>query len=192
MPYVVIPLMSERTPYSYVEIPSEEWDSETGGGQWFSVLGGPVKDEFLPKRPLRAIKQSKKKDPEFTYASGSQPCVTEKVKDIIERFEPGVHQFFPVEIVAPNGTVLGRGRYMLNVVTLVDSIVEGKNLSSNPDDPHYSPFQPLVARAADIAGLHFWRDKRLPEQGMFMSVELFKALDGANCLRVDARPLALV
>src|SRR5206468_1749185 len=120
--YVVSPIMSSREPYSYAEILSEEWDEETGGGEWFSVLGGPVEDEFLPKRPLKAVKRSKKQDPEFTYARGANPCVTEKVKAIIERFEPGVHQFFPVDFYSPGGKLLETGRYMLNVTPLVDSI----------------------------------------------------------------------
>jgi hypothetical protein len=107
-------------------------EPETGGGAWFNPLGGAIEDELLPKRALKAVKRSKKKDPEFTCTRGSQPCLTDKVKAIAERFEPGVHQFFPIVIVAPNGTVLEGGRYMLNVTTLVDAIADGKNYSSDP------------------------------------------------------------
>ncbi|MDC7789667.1 hypothetical protein PQJ75_08955 [Rhodoplanes sp. TEM] len=196
MPYVVGLVRSGRDPYSYIEFPPEEHDEETGGGFWFSALGGPIEEELLPKRTLKAVKRSKKKDPEFTFAYGSQPCVTEKVKAIIERFEPGVHQFFPVEINSPNGTVLERGRYMLNVTTLVDAIADGKNHSSDPGDPRYSSPStcgvPLSVRHRDIAGLHLWRDERIAAEVLFMSTELFDALNDVERLRVVANPLILV
>lgn len=196
MAYVVDLVTSEKDPYSYIEIPSEEADVASGGGEWFNVLGGPVEDEFLPKRPLKAIKRSKKQDPEFTFAYGSAPCVTGKVKEIIERFEPGVHQFFPIEIIAPNGTPIERGRYMLNVTTLVDALVDGKNYSSDPQNPRYSSPStcgvPLSVRLRDIVGLHLWRDKRIAPEVLFMSTGLFDTLNEVDCLRVDAHPLILV
>jgi hypothetical protein len=47
-------------------------------------------------------------------------------------------------------------------------------------------------RERDIVGLHLWRDKRIAPEVIFMSTDLFEALNDADCLRVDANPLILV
>jgi hypothetical protein len=47
--------------------------------------------------------------------------VSDKLKDIIESFEPNIHQFFPVDVFWEDGEFASR-KYFFNVCTRIDSV----------------------------------------------------------------------
>jgi hypothetical protein len=121
--------------------------------------GAPVSDEFMPTRlrwngPRREI-------PDFTFSNGMF-CVSEKFKQVIERFEPGKHQFFPVEISWKNGEIAGR-HYLFFFTTTLDAIEP--NLTTLPR--HHSHWMltelgkghRLVFDSDIVNGHHIWRER---------------------------------
>src|SRR5690348_15250803 len=80
-------------------------------------LRGPITDEMRPDISIRHTLQyeigfpiaadnvpttwrwaSSQPLPDF-YTPRGFPCISPRVKDIIESFEPGVHQFFPIKVI---------------------------------------------------------------------------------------------
>jgi hypothetical protein len=47
--------------------------------------------------------------------------VSDKFKDIVESFEPGIHQFFPVDVYWEDGEFASK-KYFFNVCTRIDSL----------------------------------------------------------------------
>ena len=103
--------------------------------------------------------------------SGGPLAVDATLKAIIKRLEPGVHQFFPVEIRMPRGQVYPGQYYMLVIGQYFDSFSrqdskEGTFSDYGPDYPnHYKP----PHTKAELTGLafsrsafgkaHLWRER---------------------------------
>ena len=62
---------------------------------------GPLPEDALPRRFV--AKQRYNALGSLLLIARGVRAVDEKLKDIIERLEPGVHQFWPLQIVMPNG-----------------------------------------------------------------------------------------
>lgn len=89
---------------------------------------------------------------------------------MIEDLEPGVHQWFPVDIVNADGTIHEPRRYMLNVCQLVDAIEDGYYDTSPNSSRTYNAgsFYPLKIRRRDVAWLYLWRDGRAHYKVLFV------------------------
>jgi hypothetical protein len=115
--------------------------------------------------------------------------VSARAKALIEQFEPGVHQFLPVEFVDIDGKHL-EDRWFFVVCNRLDTIdrqhVQGFLLwrgkmwtpiddyvRDMPEEipPGYDTSQKprLVFNRAQIGGAHFWCDKHLGSDGPFIS-----------------------
>jgi len=85
----------------------------------------------------------------------------------VEELEPGIHQFFPVELTAKDGEVLEKRHWLLNICNRVDAVDLSK--SEQPPtgksyDSHIvrSPGEaPIVLRKEVIAGKCVWIDRRI-------------------------------
>jgi hypothetical protein len=114
---VATPLDGDLNKVSPVD---ESWD---GGAVPYSLYGGrPVKIELLPKRMRWS--DARYKIPDFD-SSGSHVGVSERAKALIERFEPGVHQFVPADYYAGKGKLLER-RHFLYVCNRIDCLDHDK------------------------------------------------------------------
>lgn len=96
------------------------------------------------------------------------------LKTIIERLEPGVHQFFPIEIVMPKGVTFPKAYYVLVIGQYHDSFSpENSNKDSWSDyGPNYPDFYfyKYDESKSGVAGLalsqavfdrsHLWRERR--------------------------------
>lgn len=126
-----------------------------------------------------------------TYAAlGSLIMLSSKIiavdgsmKAIIERLEPDVHQFFPIEIRMPRGAVFPENYFILVIGRYLDSFSPD---SSKPGswksggDFYYRQGD----RKSDMAGLAFstavfgeadlWRERRLPNGGLTLFSDLLK------------------
>jgi hypothetical protein len=111
-------------------------------------------------------------------------AVNSKIKDAIEAIEPGVHQFFPVEIVMPDGS-LAEPYWFMNVVNRVNAIalaqcVEVYEFFYNKDEyPGWSvvrfntqPDTIIAVRKNVIQGKALWYDYKF--RGIFFSEALAK------------------
>jgi hypothetical protein len=114
---VATPLDGDLNKVSPVD---ESWD---GGAVPYSLYGGrPVKIELLPKRMRWS--DARYKIPDFE-SSGSHVGVSERAKALIERFEPGVHQFVPIDYYNGKGKLLER-RHFLYVCNRIDCLDHDK------------------------------------------------------------------
>lgn len=141
--------------------------------------GAPVSGEFMPTKfrwdgPRRKIA-------DYTDTNGVL-FVSENFRNIIERFEPGQHQFFPVELQWKNGDIAGHyfiffHSKTLNSVHQVKTTIPRLN-PSNPDsnwalndisDPR------LIISTKIVLGHHIWKDANLV-YGPIISDALAEAL----------------
>jgi hypothetical protein len=111
------------------------------------------------------------------------PCISPKMKSVIEQFEPDVHQFFPLKVVNKAGDEIAQ-RWLWVVCNRIDSV----------DREHTSLFlkhgltwradgvekPKLVFNQTQIGSCHFWRDKHLDDGNLLCSDEAGAALQAAN------------
>ena len=100
-------------------------------------------------------------------------AVDEKLKAIIERLEPNVHQFFPIEIRMPKGKTYPVQYYILLIGQYIDSFSPKKSkegsYKSYPDHPGYyslvrrppSAMSGLAMSKEVFGDAHFWRERGL-------------------------------
>lgn len=112
--------------------------------------------------------------------------VSQTFRKIVEEREPGVHQFFPVELqIAKGGAELGP-RYLLNVGQMLTAISSDRsiiNWGTRADGSKWA-YPPgaddcLVAMRSEIADKSLWIDK-LYRQNRFISNDLKIAFDNAG------------
>ena len=106
-------------------------DRERDGGTQIGVsfvssfgCGRPIKPDFLPSQ-MTATKAIKKIPDIFNRGGGSK-VVTQKFRDIVESFEPNVHQFFPVDLVTKAKKHI-ETIYIFIVCNRIDSVHPDKN-----------------------------------------------------------------
>ena len=145
--------------------------------------------EETPSQLQMSRRRIIKNYPDAFLTQGGAYVVSYRMRALIEKFEPDVHQFFPVKILDDADGPL---RFLLNVVTRQSSIVE--ELSSveqggmHPSPERMSvvpvPRKGVVLGKGEIdltfdkralCGLHLWREQRYSRE-LFLSDEFVKAL----------------
>jgi hypothetical protein len=153
---------------------------------WNSTECKPIPSEFQPQSTLRADyvpeEGNAPDNPAISFVSGGAPCLSSEVRDMIETLEPGVHQFFPVEIYGVDGNIREPRRYLLNICQLVDAIVDGRYAVLNDGSRLYraSSLKPIKIRRKDVSNLHLWRDRRLAHQKLLVSDVLYRQIADAG------------
>lgn len=100
-------------------------------------------------------------------------AVDEPLKAIFERLEPGVHSFYPIDIVMPKGAVFSKQYYTLVIGKWFDSFLPDKSGPTSKNRRNYT-----YARSV-FGGAHLWRDRRTPAITCF-SDELNAAIEAAD------------
>ena len=121
--------------------------------------------------------------------------VDEALRTIIERFEPGVHQFWPMEVRGPDGEPLDRQFHALVIRQSRDSLIDEQSdlqrLDQDMDErqPRFAKntdaagLRRVTLRGAAIEGVHLWREHRLATPNILVSDALRTAIKEAK-LRV--------
>lgn len=91
-----------------------------------------------PDRPFRAKLERRKVRLPDRFHLPVGPVASDKYRSIIERFEPGVHKFLPLEIIGTDCSIR-TGYTILNICTRIDTII-----------PERSPM--IGVRCTHIAG----------------------------------------
>jgi Immunity protein family (Imm11) len=126
-------------------------DYTRDGGMLNNTLGSgrPVKTDFMPTRML--WDEAAGPIPDFNRSLALN--ISEQAKAFIERLEPGVHQFIPVDYVRSDGKLLEK-RWFLVVCHRIDStdhdrttfvMIENRNADGSLWDKHWLPVYNLVA-----------------------------------------------
>lgn len=127
--------------------------------------------QFPELPPLNSIKEHEPPRFFITYANykslGSLIAlnfgllaVDEHLKSIIEQFDPGIHQFYPIEIRMPRGKFYPAQYYILVIGNYIDGFCpeKSKNGSYRSYGPEYPDYYSLVDTAKGISGISIYRD----------------------------------
>jgi hypothetical protein len=105
--------------------------------------------------------------------NGRIVAVDDALKDIIERFEPSLHHFYPIKIVMPKGNIFPKNFYILVIGQYFDSFVPEKSKDEAFRELPNSGGKLLIRGGPknNIPGLalsqniygdaHLWRERRL-------------------------------
>jgi len=109
-------------------------------------------------------------------------AVSEKFKNLVEQFEPAVHQFFPLLVEDRDGVPLNKQLFIFNCAVGVDAIIFR---SCEPTWITYD-FSPPLLRAGigerfelsrpAIGDHHIWCGKTVAENKLFVSDAFYAAL----------------
>lgn len=112
---------------------------------------------------------------------------TKAVTDIIERFEPGVHQFVPLEVRNKKGEPVGADYFIIQPLQVFCAILgddeapyelrwKFKNVyGPMPAIARYSAYRPILSKPK-IAGRHLWRSEVINNDETYLSDELARAI----------------
>lgn len=143
------------------------------------TVGRPMKTEGMPTKVARkgvGLQVKPLLDVENFFG---QFLVNDTVKDIIEALEPGVHQFFPMELYVDGE--LQRIDYFFNICNRLDTMDGEKTFPLNARGfwkPKKGEPSALVFSTAKIGDHHAWRDKF--KTGAFISDRLADAMQAAE------------
>lgn len=113
--------------------------------------------------------------------SGRVVAMDGALKAIVERLEPGVHQFFPIEIRMPRGAAFPKSYFTVQVGQYLDSFSpeNSKPESWSNDGDYYCMFRHnkdgvtgLAFSQAAFGNAHLWRERRFSEWLTCFSDEL--------------------
>ena len=175
---VLIPVDGD---FDKVELIDPSQDGRWGVSFRTGGSGRPIDTTHMPTRLRR------KGNEEFPFyevarTRGKGLLVTEKFKQIVERFEPDVHQFLPVDI-EQRGKVIAK-RYFFYICNRLDTLAKDACIPAVGKDEHYMPNydgnDKMVFSTKKIGSCHAWHDKYTI--GRFMSDELVTALAEQNFL----------
>jgi hypothetical protein len=160
----------------------KEW-RETRHGFWRPPRGMRI-PEYL--RPKRAQFTKGRQLYDYNGFCPFRPIISDRLKNLMESFEPGVHQFSPVSVFHKDGTPYGGTFWLYVILTVVDAInpikggVEKVPLSKTDPDEYDWKIKPggdacLAVYKDWIAGRAMWWDRRfqVPE---FFSDALMDAM----------------
>jgi hypothetical protein len=134
------------------------------------TCGRPVHTEYFPT-VIRYI--DKRPIPDF-HTPESIPCVSAAFKEVVECFEPGVHQFVPVEFIGRHKVHLAT-MYFMVICNRIDS-ADREHTTTRMDGRCWAYGRGrFVFNNAQIGTHHMWRDKFLDTE-ILMSDSLAEAL----------------
>ena len=127
-------------------------------------VGRPIHTEFLP---TKLLKQGRKRSLlDFDMAYGLMLC-SERFKDLVEQFEPGVHQFVAVDLYWKSREYAGKRHFFVVCNRLSTINQEHSSLSILKFSDGYT-YQLMIQgpnkitfNRSDCIGYHLWLDKRL-------------------------------
>jgi len=134
----------------------------------------PIPPELFPALPTRIVvrRGSDGLFPDSApVAQFGGRLASDRLKDLIEELEPGVHQFLPItEAVGTEGKPLERAFYFLNILTRLSAVVEEKSTVEWAEIKFGARFMKtklvakndfrLVLKRSVIDGHHIWRGTR--------------------------------
>lgn len=114
--------------------------------------------------------------PDILYSGTLHLALSQRFKDIIETFEPGLHQFQPVEVITKSGKPSETQYYYFRNLQCLDGCVDYEKSILSDDSIPGRKFRPRLAWFGDdelamkrslIEGRHFWHDKHFSSYWFF-------------------------
>ncbi len=117
-------------------------------------------------------------------------AVDETLKDIVERFEPGLHQFFPITILLPMEKIYPKNYYVMVIGQYLDSFTPEQSEAGSwkvNSAGNYSVFDESkksligLAFANNIFGkAHLWRERHMYNPSLLLSDALHAEITNAG------------
>jgi hypothetical protein len=111
--------------------------------------------------------------------------VHENLKNLIEEFEPDVHQFWPIRILMPKNKAYPQQYYGLRIGQFIESFIPVEGTFSPhhgggeiyfSDGDNKAAYTRLQFSQAKVASAHLWRESRLIRPNIFISDSLQAAI----------------
>lgn len=121
-------------------------------------------------------------------------AVDAALKEVVDQLEPGVHQFFPVEIAMPKGRIFPRPYFVLVIRQYLQAFSAERSRPGSwkerfpgvySHDPSKQGTNGLAFSRAAIGRAHLWRERGFREHLTCFSAELEQAITAAD-LRIPA------
>lgn len=140
-------------------------------------LGRALKPDNIPTKFRWGGAAKRMPDLMLTH---SVMLASDKVRNIIEEMEPGVHQFFPLETWA-KGNKPAQRMYLMNSCNRLDSVDREKTTKPMRDQHSWCNEKPgeLVFNLSQIGGYKLWHDKHIFDNMYFVD-EVKDAFEAAN------------
>jgi hypothetical protein len=162
--------------------------------------GLPLDAAHVPEKLL----WTSRKDPlDYITLYGSS-VISPRMKDIIEQFEPDVHQFFPLQVMNKKKEPIAE-HYLWVVCNRIDSVDREHTTLELHKGVLWMPERlegdswvrlespKLVFSNRQAQGYHFWRDKYLlPSSGIICSDEAGQELKAADLIGLGVGPAETV
>jgi hypothetical protein len=176
----------------------EEMRKQLDAKRWGSLVfsSGAMNDdlELPPEAFCTEARETKgfKRFPDVYVSLKYWPGVAQEFKDMVEQFEPSVHQFSaPVQLYYKNGRPYEKTYYCMNMRRYLDNTIIMEQ-STGPTGTYRSvtkmdPTQhddTLTLDGDVIAGRHFWRAKDFYRY-WFFSDAFKQAIDKAKLKKLD-------
>jgi hypothetical protein len=120
---------------------------------------------------------------------GSVWAADEAFHAIVERFEPGTHQFLPMDVRLADGSPSGIPYYIFNVCQRIPSVDVGRSETYKRPGSDRVGFvlrdDKLVVHRHEIVDKHVWRDDYFFNRVIFCSDEIKRALQSAKFEMLD-------
>lgn len=174
--------------------PSLEYLDERGLRHLYGRMtwsGADIEDRFWPKRAR--LTTARKTLPDWTGFC-SFWGFSQAFRDCVETFEPGKHEFRPVEIVNKDGSRFPRDYFAVNIRQTVTRAIdwERTHLPSREDRGQrileglgtLRLGRDIVMKSAVIVGLHLWIPEEAPRGAhIAVSDQLFDLLNARKLLK---------
>jgi hypothetical protein len=151
---------------------------------------GPVADHEWPAE--FRIRRLPKKLGALMHLNDRILVVADALKAIIDRLEPGIHQFRPILFSDAKGNTVSDAYHVMVIRQHLDALDPEASTAGSlrkSEAGHYRASQPNaavyagIALTADrIAGKHLWQDQRLKDPEIFFSDALRAAIQAADLL----------
>lgn len=142
----------------------------------YSYCGRPFEATYIPTK----IELTGPKRPVLDLYDAYGLSVSAKVKDVIERFEPGVHQFFPIQFLWKDGQ-LAADRFWFVPCNRLDTVDRAKTTFEFRNLWYLDGSKKeLVFNRSQIGNHHVWIDKFIVMPTPAISEALKDALDAAG------------
>jgi len=118
-------------------------------------------------------------------------AVSSRFRDLVDEFEPGLHQFFPVDVYKTRDGEVSATYYWINVCNRIESVDPDRTTYIRKKDYTGKGFwsrsgvedAKLVFSISRVGGRHLWMDPDLPSQRHFYASNAFAgAAASANFL----------
>jgi len=171
------------------------------------AFGIRVPSQLMAAVPTRIVVQPRKRGPLPDFGVGPWGgwyLVSKEFVEIVERLEPGIHQFLPIpETIDPTGRQLDKKYFLMNILKRVNAVdverstvridqkgyfasINNRSVNTTVEFMTFLPGKQVLAlRKLSINGLHLWRGIPQDIVGVGFSDELYEAVRTADLSSLD-------